>query len=288
MNNNNFQRMTEHGFGFNDGHERTPVTWFQYPDDDEPEDGFIEDAIRDTPMTTREGGLRQKRTNGAAISRPVFPVNDPDTAARFVQFLIDHNYAPGATAALFITIGIERRFNYRVAEEVGVTNRSLMHWLAKARWALTSKTVPVPPIDLPDEQEPKPNPRATDYWNKTKNVRVGGDIRDAVKTSLRDMLEHEPHLSDATLARRLTELAKVAISRRTVAKYRAALGIRRQGELKEALAEALANSPHLSDAELADLLTETTRTPVSTRTVATTRLSLGIRRNRKRHHRRSI
>ena len=217
--------MTEHGFGFNDDHERTPVTWFQYPDDDEPEDAFAEDAIRDMPMTTREGGLRQKRTNGAAISRPVFPVNDPDTAARFVQFLIDHKYAPGATAALFITTGIERRFNYRVAEEVGVTNRTMMRWLDKARGAMTSKTVIVPPIDLPDEPEPKPNPHTTDYWHKTRNIRVGGDIRDAVKTTLRNMLEHDPHLSDTQLARKLTEQAKIAISRRTVAKYRKALGI---------------------------------------------------------------
>jgi len=102
-----------------------PIEWFRYPED-EP-DEFTDDGITDMPLFTKEGGLRQKRTNGAAINRSLIPVNDPEIAARFVQFLIDHKYASGATAALFITIGIERRFNYRVAEDVGVTNRSLMH-----------------------------------------------------------------------------------------------------------------------------------------------------------------
>lgn len=160
-----------------------------------------------------------------------------------------------------------------------------MHWLAKARQAMTAKTVIVPPIDLPEEREPKRTTNASDYRRKTKNVRVGGDIRAAVKTTMCKLLEAEPEISDTALARKLAERAKVAISRRTVAKYRMALGIRCQGALKEALAEALANSPHVTDAELAGLLTETTRMPVSTRTVAKTRLSLGIRRNRKRRYR---
>ena len=153
---------------------------------------------------------------------------------------------------------------------------------------MTAKTVIVPPIDLPAEQEPKHNPRATDYWRKTKNVRVGGDIRDAVKTTMHKLLEAEPEISDTALARKLAERAKVAISRRTVAKYRMALGIRRQGTLKEMLAEAISQNPVATDAELAAILSESTRTTVSTRTVATTRLSLGIRRNRMRRHRRSV
>lgn len=218
-----YSRLAERGFGFTDDHERVPVEWFRYPDD-EP-DEFTEDGITDMPLVTKEGGLRQKRTNGAAIIRPVTPVDGPEAAARFVQFLIDQKYAPAATAALFITVGIERRFNYRVAADVGVTNHRFSYWLRKARRAMTAETVPVPPIDLPEEQEPK-RP-VTDYWRKTKNRRVGGEIREAVKATMRQMLEAEPRLSDATLARKLTERAKVAISRRTVAKYRMDLGIRR-------------------------------------------------------------
>lgn len=215
--------LAERGFGFTDDHDRVLVEWFRYPDD-EPDD-YTDDGITDMPLVTREGGLRRKRTNGAAISRAIFPVNDPEAAARFVQFLIDQKYAPAATAALFITVGIERRFNYRVAADVGVTNHRFSYWLRKARRAMTAETVPVPPIDLPDEQEPK-RP-VTDYWRKTVNHRTGRDIREAVKATMRQMLEAEPRLSDATLARKLTERAKVAISRRTVAKYRMDLGIRR-------------------------------------------------------------
>lgn len=271
-----YSSLTERGFGFTDDHDRVPVEWFRYPED-EP-DGFTEDGITDMPLVTKEGGLRQKRTNGAAINRPVFPVDSPDAAARFTQFLIDQKYAPAATAALFITVGIERRFNYRVAADVGVTNRKLFYWLRKARRAMTAETVPVPPIDLPAEQEPK-RP-VTDYWRKTKNRKVGGEIRDAVKTTMRQMLEAEPDLSDSTLARRLTERAKVAISRRTVAKYRMALGIRRRGTLKEAIAEAMANNPKVTDGEIAAMLTASTGKPVSFKTVAWNRLRLGLRKNR--------
>lgn len=275
--------LAERGFGFTDDHERVPVEWFRYPDD-EPDavtgGGFTDDGITDMPLVTKEGGFRQKRTNGAAINRPVFPVDGPDAAARFVQFLIDHKYAPGPTAALFITVGIERRFNYRVAEDVGVTNRSFMRWLAKARKAMTTETVPVPPIDLPAEQEPKQNPRVTDYWHKTKNRKVGGDIRDAVKATMRKMLEAEPDLSDAELARKLTERAKVAISRRTVAKYRMALGIRRQGTFKDAIAEAAAINPNMTDAEIAATVAASTGKQVTAKLVTWTRLRLGIRKHR--------
>jgi hypothetical protein len=273
-----YQRLTEHGFGFNDDHGRTPVSWFQYPN--EAEDEFTDDAITEMPLTTREGDLRQKRTNGAAITRPVFPVNDANTAARFVQFLIDHKYAPGATAALFITAGIERRFNYRVAEDVGVTNRSMMRWLDKARRAMTSETVIVPPVDMPAEPEPKPNPRITEYWHKTRNGRDGAAVREAVKAIMRKMLDSQPDLSDAMLARMLTERAKVAISRRTVAKYRMALSIRRQGTLKEAIVEAMTRDPQLTATELAAKLSESTGRQVSAQTVEHNRLRLGIRKHR--------
>jgi hypothetical protein len=273
-------RLAERGFGFTDDHDRVPVEWFRYPDESEGE--FTEDGINDMPLFTKGGELRQKRTNGAAINRSVFPVDSPDAAARFVQFLIDQKYAPAATAALFITVGIERRFNYRVAADVGVTNRKLFYWLRKARRAMTAETVPVPPIDLPDEQEPKHNPRTTDYWRKTKNRKVGGEIRDAVKATMRKMLEAEPDLSDSTLARKLTERAKVAISRRTVAKYRMALGIRRQGTLTEAIAEAMTQNPKVTDGEIAAMLTASTGKPVSFKTVAWNRLRLGLRKNRER------
>jgi len=272
------QRLTEHGFGFNDDHERTPVSWFQYPD--ESEDEFTEDNITDMPLTTRSGCLRQKRTNGAAINRPIFPVNSPNAAARFVQFLIDHKYAPIATAALFITAGIERRFNYRVAEDIGMTHTSMTRWLTKARRAMTCETVIVPPADMPDEPEPKPNPRITDYWHKTRKGQDGTKIREAVKATMRQMLEAQPNLPDATLARMLTERAKVAISRRTVAKYRMALGIRRQGTLKEAIVEAMTRDPQLTAAELAAKLSESIGRRVSAQTVAHNRLRLGIRKHR--------
>ncbi|MEI8342020.1 MAG: hypothetical protein WCH43_10870 [Verrucomicrobiota bacterium] len=270
------QRLIEHGFGFNDDHERTPVSWFQYPDEDE----FAEDNITDMPLTTRSGGLRQKRSNGAAINRPVFPVNDPYNAARFVQFLIDHKYAPGATAALFITAGIERRFNYRVADDVGVTHTSMTRWLTKARKAMTSETVIVPPVELP-EPEPKHNPRITEYWHKTRKGRDGNGVREAVKAAMRKMLEAQPDISDATLARMLTERARVTISRRTVAKYRMALGIRRQGTLKDAIAEAMTRDPQLTAAELAAKLSESTGRQVSAQTAEHNRLRLGIRKHRK-------
>lgn len=273
-----YNTLAGRGFGFTDDHDRVPVEWFRYPDE-EP-DEFTEDGITDMPLVTKEGGLRQKRTNGAAINRPVFPVDSPDAAARFTQFLIDQKYAPAATAALFITVGIERRFNYRVAADVGVTNRKLFYWLRKARRAMTAETVPVPPIDLPEEQEPKHNPRTTDYWRKTKNRKVGGEIREAVKTTMRQMLEAEPDISDAALARKLTERAKVAISRRTVAKYRMALGIRRQGTLKEAIAKAMASNPKVTDGEIAAMLTASSGKPVSFKTVAWNRLRLGLRKNR--------
>jgi hypothetical protein len=94
------------------------------------------------------------------------------------------------------------------------------------------------------------------------------------------MLEAEPDLSDAALARRLTERAKVAISRRTVAKYRMALGIRRQRTLKEAIAEAMASNPKVTDGEIAAMLTASTGKPVSFKTVAWNRLRLGLRKNR--------
>ncbi|MEI8340315.1 MAG: hypothetical protein WCH43_02125 [Verrucomicrobiota bacterium] len=273
-----YQRLTEHGFGFNDDHERTPVSWFQYPD--ESEDEFAEDNITDMPMVTREGGLRQKRSNGAAINRPIFPVNSPDAAARFVQFLIDNKYAPGATAALFITAGIERRFNYRVAEDVGVTNRSMMRWLDKARRAMSAKIVILPPVEVP-EPEPKHNPRITEYWHKTRKGRDGNGIREAVKATMRKMLEAQPDLPDATLARMLTEQARLTISRRTVAKYRMAMGIRRQGTLKEAIVEAMTRDPQLTAADLAAKLSASTRTRVSAQTVEHNRLRLGIRKHRK-------
>lgn len=276
-----YSSLTERGFGFNDDHERTPVEWFRYPDDEPGE--FTEDGITDMPLVTKEGGLRQKRTNGAAIIRPVFPVNDPDSAARFVQFLIDHNYAPAPTAALFITAGIERRFTYRVAKEIGVPLRRLCRYVTLAKKSMTAKTVILPPVeDLPDEQEPKHNPRATDYWRKTKNRKVGGEIRDAVKATIRKMLEAEPDISDSTLARKLTERAKVAISRRTVAKYRMALGIRRQGTLKEAIAEAMARNRKVTDGEIAAMLTASTGRQVSAKVVTWNRLRLGLRKNRER------
>jgi hypothetical protein len=236
----------DQGFGFTDDHDRVPVEWFHYPDEEEfPDDGFTE-----MPLVTQDGRLRERRSNGAAISRPVSPVDGPDSAARFVQFLIDHKYAPGPTAALFLAVGVERRFSYRVARDLGLPKRSLTYWMGKARAALASDTVPVPPIDLPGEMEPKRNPRATDYWRRTVD-RQGGEIRDAVKATLRQILDAEPKLSDAALARKLTERARVAISRRTVAKYRLALGIRRlKGERRtvEAMEAQQARKPLSEDA----------------------------------------
>lgn len=272
--------LAERGFGFTDDHDRVPVEWFRYPDDDPDE--FTDDGITDMPLTTKEGGLRQKRTNGAAVIRPVFPVDGPDAAARFVQFLIDQKYAPAATAALFITVGIERRFNYRVAADVGVSNHRFSYWLRKARRAMTAETVPVPPIDLPAEA--KDNPRNTDYWRKTRNRRVGGEIRDAVKTTMRTMLEAEPYLSDAALARKLADRSKIAISRRTVAKYRMALGIRRQGALDDALTEAMAKNPKATDAELAAMLTASAGRRISAKAVILNRMRLGLRKNRPKRY----
>ena len=239
------------------------------------------------PLTTREGGLRQKRTNGAAIIRPVFPVNDPNTAARFVQFLIDHKYAPAPTAALFITAGIERRFTYRVAKEIGVPLRRLCRYVTLARRVLTSQTVIVPPVeDLPAEQEPKHNPRITDYWHKIR-TRDGADLRNAVKMAIAKTLDREPQLSDSKLARMLTGQMRIAISRRTVTKYRLSLGTRRQGTMKAAIAEALEHDPELTDAELAVMLSKSTRTPISPISVARNRIKLGIRHRRPNRRRRT-
>jgi len=105
---------------------------------------------------------------------------------------------------------------------------------------------------------------------------------------MRKMLEAQPGLSDATLARMLTERARVAISRRTVTKYRLALGTRRQGTMKSAIAEALERDPELTDAELAAMLSKSTKTRVSPMSVARNRIKLGIRHRRPNRRRRKF
>lgn len=96
------------------------------------------------------------------------------------------------------------------------------------------------------------------------------------------LLEFQPGLSDAALSRMLTERAKVAISRRTVAKYRMDLGIRRQGTLTDAIVEVVAQNPDATDAELAAMLTASTGRQVSAKVGIWNRLRLGLRKKRER------
>ena len=70
--------------------------------------------------------------------------------------------------------------------------------------------------------------RVRDCWHKILNTRVGGDLREAVKSTMRRILDRETQLSDSKLARMLTGQIRIAISRRTVAKYRLAMGVRRR------------------------------------------------------------
>lgn len=59
--------LTGRGFGFTDDHDRVPVEWFRYPEDES--DGFTEGGITDMPLVTKGGMLREKRSNGAVINR---------------------------------------------------------------------------------------------------------------------------------------------------------------------------------------------------------------------------